>query len=69
MEAGTLGPHLDLMMVELERLGYSRLGIRRWLSAADSFSQWLASEGLRLADITESVADRYCGSFPGRRCR
>jgi hypothetical protein len=67
MEAGRRGPYLDLMVVELERLGYSRLGIRRWRGAADSFIQWLASEGLRLADITESVADRYCGSFPGRR--
>jgi len=68
MEASALGPYLDLMVVELERLGYSRLGIRRWLGATDSFSQWLAREGLHLADITESVADRYCGSFTDKRC-
>jgi site-specific recombinase XerD len=66
MESGLIAPHLDFIAAELERQGYARQGIRRRLHAADVFGQWLVEEGLSLADVTDSVVDRYIASIARR---
>jgi len=66
MEKGLLARSWDFIIAELERQGYSRQGIRRRLHAADVFAQWLAGEGLSLADITDSLVNRYIAGI-GRR--
>jgi integrase/recombinase XerD len=69
MATSALAPHLDLIASELDRLGYCRRGIRRWLHAADSFGHWLVRQKLTVRDITESVTKRYLGSLRRGRCR
>lgn len=66
MESGLIALHLDFIAGELERQGYARQGIRRRLHAAEMFGQWLVNGGLSLADITDSVVERYIAGIPRR---
>ncbi|HAX41220.1 MAG TPA: tyrosine-type recombinase/integrase [Bryobacteraceae bacterium] len=66
MESGIIAPYLDFIAAELERQGYARQGIRRRLHAAEMFGQWLVNGGLSLADITDSVVERYIAGVPRR---
>jgi len=68
---GPLGPHLDPFVEELTSEGYTHLGIRCYLQAADRFTGWLQRRRIPASGIQESIVNRFIGGLrrtarPGR---
>ncbi|MCA1605098.1 MAG: site-specific integrase [Acidobacteria bacterium] len=63
LEAGPVGPHLDSLATALREQRYSTHTIQQYLRAADAFGRWLSQAGLYLADVNESVIERYLTSL------
>jgi len=56
-----LGPHAEGFVTWVQDAGYSRLGTRRHLQAAERFGVWLGGEGITVASIDERVLGRFVG--------
>jgi site-specific recombinase XerD len=59
LRAGLLGQHLDSFVAALSHLGYSRQTVQQRLRLLNALDQWLRRRSLILADLHESVINRF----------
>ena len=59
LQRGPVGPYLDGLADELQRVSYGRNTARRLLSIAGQFSHFVGLAGLAVQDIDELIAERF----------
>ena len=64
---GLLGPHLDSLTRALWDLGYTADSIKGWLKVLRDFQTWLESNSLAVADLEESLLERFLEDRKRRR--
>src|SRR5919108_4533047 len=57
-------PHLDAMVLSLQRQGYSPGTIKTCVLSADRFCQWLIEQQRELTEANECWVDRYTAVLP-----
>jgi site-specific recombinase XerD len=71
LRLGPLAPYLDDFATTLHQQGYRPDSVRVFLRACDQFGQWLYQQEKSVADVDETVIERYTNSLPqplsGRR--
>ena len=72
MDAGDLAPLVEEFTRHLSEAGHTALTLRGFDGAARHLSQWLVQAKVKVADIDETVIDRFARHrcrCPGRRHR
>ena len=64
LQRGPLGSHLNALATTLAQHGYAPDSIRRVLRASDQFGQWLAQHGYTIADVDETLVERFIRTLP-----
>lgn len=67
--AGPLGPHLDGFLAAISDLGYTRTSIQAWLVVLRDLQRWLASGGLDVSDLNETLLEQFLDERRERRRR
>lgn len=67
--AGVLGPYLDSLVSEAISVGYARGSLRSWFVVLGDLERWLSRCSLTVANLEESVLDRFLAARQRRRHR
>ena len=67
--SGLLGPYLDDLTTTLSDLGYATKSIKGWLEVLGDLQVWLTSKSLGVAEIEESLLERFLEDRKKRRQR
>jgi site-specific recombinase XerD len=59
LRSGTIGPHLNSFVEHLAGLGYTHSTMCAQISILGRFDRWMARRGLDIADLNESVLERF----------
>jgi site-specific recombinase XerD len=69
LRAGLLGPHLDVFVRTATNLGYTRTSLLDWLVVLRDLQRWLGCHTLGVADLEESVLERFLDERKRRQRR
>jgi len=67
--SGLLGPHLDVFVTTAIDLGYARTSLRSWFVVLRDLQGWLERHALGVADLEESLLERFLDDRKRRRER